>query len=396
MNTTNPDSAVKTLPIYLSIAAISLVQALQLSVSPVLQGVQTHYPAVAVEWVQMLITAPALLSMVIALLSGRLVRYVSLKRLVLFASALAAVVGLLPLASDSFWLLFVCRVLYGVALGITTTMNVAVVAAFFKGEARVRAMGVQSASIGASMVLVTAAAGYLGELGFRYSFLVNAAGILSFVLLLVFLPETGKQEGGGSAHGRQRVLNRKVLAIDLMAVLEMLFLITFSTNIAMHLRGALAGDSSASGLLNAFFSGSQIVIGLLLGRLVHLSRKMTMPVAMLCFAAGAEMLIRFPEHLLPLAIGSTLCGFSQGIFVPTASTQIANAVEPEATASASATLTCAMNLGQLVSPTVMNYIAVAVLGGVTTTNVYRVAVAGMLFSAAVSALWIYCTARAEP
>ena len=81
---------------------------------------------------------------------------------------------------------------------------------------------------------------------------------------------------------------------------------------------------------------------------------------MLSFSIGAAMLILFPGHGLLLAVGAVFCGFSQGIFIPTASTYISNAVPPVATAFAAATFTVAMNLGQLISPTVLNGLSKAV------------------------------------
>ena len=378
--------AASKLQIYISIVAISLVQALQLSLNPVLGDIGAHYAEIDVSLIQLLVTAPSLLSMVFALLSGRLVLRVSKKKLLLFSAVMAAVVGFLPLLADSFWLLLASRALYGVALGITTTMNVAVVADYFTGDERVRAMGFQAASIGAGFVVVTAAAGFLGKFGFRASFFVNALALASLVALALCLPEEPVQAKAGEKV-RAR-LNEKVLAIDLMAAAYVLFLAAYSTNISMHLSGALAGDSSVAGILNAFFSGSQIVIGLLLGVLVGITHHYTIPVAMGSFVVGAALLVLFPSSVVPLAIGSTLCGFCQGIMVPTASTQIANSVSKESTALASATLTCAMNLGMLISPAVLNTLTGAIFGEVTTGRVYTLAAVGMAITAVCSTLWI--------
>ena len=59
--------------LYPAIAAISFIQGLQFCVSPVLGDIQAHYPNVNVSLIQMLITAPGLFSLVVALVSGWLV-----------------------------------------------------------------------------------------------------------------------------------------------------------------------------------------------------------------------------------------------------------------------------------------------------------------------------------
>jgi MFS family permease len=88
-----------------------------------------------------------------------------------------------------------------------------------------------------------------------------------------------------------------------------------------------------------------------------------------------------------LAIGAVFCGLSQGVFVPTAVTDCSNAVNPASVAMASAVFTCAMCLGQLVSPLLLNNIAGAIFSEVTTTNVYILSAIGMTISAIVAVIW---------
>ena len=64
---------------------------------------------VDVSLIQMLITAPALMSMIVAILSGWLVIKISKKKLLIFGSLVAGVTGFLPFLSDSFGLLFFSR-----------------------------------------------------------------------------------------------------------------------------------------------------------------------------------------------------------------------------------------------------------------------------------------------
>ena len=377
-------SNAEKIKIYLSIASISFIQGLQYCVSPVLGDINSHYPDVDVSMVQMLITAPALLSMAVALISGWLVVKISKKRLLVFAALLAGVLGFIPFISDSFWLLFLCRTVFGVSLGLATALNVAVVADFFEGEARVKAMGVQAASVGAGMVIVTTFGGLLGANGFKGAYFINAIGFLSMAVLALCLPELGTVK----LEGKEKItLTPEVFKVSVFGFLEFLFLITFTTNIAMHLSGALAGSSSAAGTLTGIFSGTQIVIGLVLGYVASFFKRFTLPAAMFSFSIGALILILFPKSFVMLAAGAVCCGLSQGVFIPTAVTDCSNAVNPASVAMASAVFTCAMCLGQLISPLVLNNIAGAVFSEASTTNVYILAAAGMAVSAIAACIW---------
>lgn len=374
----------ETWKLYLAIASISFIQGLQYCVSPVLGEIQTHYPQVDVSFVQMLITGPALLAMVVSLISGGLAVKVSIKKLVIFAGFLSGVTGLLPLVADSFWLLFVCRMLYGVSLGLAMALNTAVVAQFFTGEARVTAMGVQAASIGAGMVVVAALGGMLGGFGFRATYWVNLIGFLSMVMLMLMLPEKKAEQG---KQPEKISLNAYVYQISLLGLLEFLFLISFTTNISMHLSGELAGSSAASGTLTSIFSATQIVAGLILAPISRVTKRFTLAAAMLSFAAGCAVLVLFPGNFAMLAVGAVLCGLSQGVFVPTAMVEASNAVAPVSAAMAAACYACAQCLGQFISPTVLNGLAQGIFGNVTTSGVYLIAAVGMILSA-VLAVWI--------
>lgn len=368
----------KKLQIIIAIVAISFIQGLQYCVSPVLGQIQNHFPEVSVSLVQMLITAPALLSMIVSLVSGGLVVKISKKKLLVFAGFVAGITGFLPLISDSFSLLFISRTFYGVALGLACTLNTAVVAEFFEGEERVSVMGIQAASIGAGMVVITTLGGKLGVLGFEKSYFVNVIGFVSMLVIAFLLPDTGKTKVTST---EKIQLTPRVFEISGLGALEFLFLITFTTNIAMHLSGALEGNTAISGTLTGIFSGSQIVMGLILGFVTKITKKYTLPIAMLNFAVGGLILIFFPDNYILLMIAAVFCGFSQGMFIPQAMVDVSNAVKPVATAMAAACFSCAMCIGQLFSPTILNGISKLLFGSVSTTHVYQIATVGITISA---------------
>lgn len=375
----------KKIKIIAAIAAISFVQGLQYCVAPVLDQIQKHYSTVSISLVQMLVTVPSLLSILVALISGGLVMKVSKKKLLLFGALVAGITGLIPFLSDHFGLLFVSRLAYGIGLGLACTLNTAVVAEFFAGDERVAVMGIQSASIGAGMVIVTTLGGSLGAIDFRLAYLVNIIAFLSFAVIAFCLPDTGKTLVTGS---RGIKLTKEVFIVSWLGMLELLFLITFTTNIAMHLSGSLTGNTAVSGVLTGLFSAAQIVMGLILRSVTKVTGKYTLPAAMLCFCAGALLLIGFSDNYLYLSVGAVLCGFSQGMFIPQAMCDVSAAVEPASTTMAAACFTCFNCFGQIISPTVLNMGAQLFFGQVSTTNVYILAAGGMALSAAAAAMYI--------
>lgn len=373
----------KKIRIFITIACISFLQGLQFGPSPVLAQIQEHFSSVSTSLVQMLITAPSLVGMVFALVSGVLVTKISKKKLLLIAAAVAFATGIIPYFVDSFGLLLAMRMVYGFSLGLATALNTAVVAEWFEGDARVVAMGVQSASVGTGIAITTAGAGWLGASGFTNSYFINIIGAISFVLILICLPETGVAKAEGDNKVR---VNGRVFQVAFLGLLEYIFLISYTTNISMFLAENYTGSSSAAGTLTGIFSVAQIIIGLLLGLVTRITKKATLSCAMLSFALGALILVLFPANFPMMCIGSLLCGFSQGAFIPTAMVAVSNAVPPVAAAMASGVFTCFSCIGQLISPFLLNTAAGAFFGEATAKNVFATDVAGMVISAVIAAL----------
>ena len=374
-------SSSKKLRIIISIVAISFIQGLQFSVSPVLGQISEHFSSVSVNLIQMLVTSSALMAMVIALVCGKLVTKISKKNLLIIAGLVAGATGFIPLLADSFPLLFACRILYGVAQGLATALNTAVVAEFFTGEERTSVMGIQAASVGAGMLITTTLSGMLAKGGFTHAYYVHTIGFICMITIALLLPETGTVK---ETESEKITLNADVFKVSFMGFLEYLFLISFTTNIAMHLAGSLAGDTGVSGTLTGIFSGAQIVMGLVLGRVTRITKRNTLPVAMLSFVIGGVLLILFPGTFPMLLLGSIFCGFSQGMFVPTAMVAVSNAVAPVAAAMAAAVITCFTCIGQLISPAVLNGVTGMIFQDTATGHVYTVAVVGMMIAAALS------------
>ncbi len=364
----------KKYQIIISIVCISFLQGLQFCVSPVLGQIADHFDTVSVNYVQMLVTVPSFISMVIALASGKLVMVISKKRLLLFSSLVALITGFAPLFVDSFALLFASRAIYGITMGVATTLNTAVVAEFFEGDERVSVMGIQGASVGAGMVFVTTVAGWIGKTDFRNVYYLNVIGLAAFMLLFLFLPETGVVKAEGKRDVR---MNKDVFILSFFCMMEFFFLITFNTNIAMHLSGALAGDTSASGILTGVFSGVQIVAGLVLGYITRITKKMTMSCAMLSLAIGTFLISMTPSNMLLLVIGAFFCGISQGIFIPTGMVAVSNAVAPAGAAMAAAWFTCGNCMGQTLSPIVLNQVSEILFREVTTKHIFLISSIGI-------------------
>lgn len=360
--------------IKIGIILLSLSSGLQYSISPVLSLIAEHYPEESINRVQMLVTVPGLLGMLISVLSGWLVLKISKKKLLTIGCFIMGVTGFMPLLRDQFELLFLSRVIFGLGLGLTTALSSVVIMECFQGKERVSAMGLQGASVGVGMLLTSVLGGILGKFGYQFAYFLHIIGFISMLAVVMLLPDTGRTR---QHHTEEIRLNRKVIGIFLLGFVEFMFLLTFNTNIAMHLSERLRSDTENLGVLIGTFSGVQIFAGLILGFVSKYTKKHTLAVALSSLMVGTFIMSVFTDSFEMLLLGAFFCGMSQGIFVPQAMCELASMVQPIAMTMASAGLIVALNIGALVSPTVLNTLSLWLFNEVNTVGVYKIASMGI-------------------
>lgn len=369
--------------IKLAVALISLCQGLQYTVTPVLNQIQSQYETIPTNFVQMLVTAPALASMVMALISGWLVTKISKKKLLLIGSFIMGAMGIVPMLSQSFWLLFASRLMIGIGMGLLMALSTAVIAEHFDGAERTATMGIQGASAGAGVLLSSSLAGVVGRSDFAAIYPLHLIAFVIMLGLAFCLPETGKTE---LQENEKLSINGKVLALCVLAFLETIFFSAFTTNIAFHLVGEEGAVTAQAGQLTSIFSVVQILAGIALGFISSRTKQFTLPIAVLQCALGGLMLMLSQTNPVLLVLGAIFFGISQGLFVPQAMFEVSEMVRSASVALASACLTLALNIGQFVSPVVLNTVAAATFGQADTKSVFAVIAIGAFAVAVIAAL----------
>jgi MFS family permease len=173
---------------------------------------------------------------------------------VMLASLLLyGVAGLAALLTTSLWTLLVTRFLLGMAIGGTMTSAMAMIADRYQGDGRTKFMSTQAAVMSSASMVFLVAGGLLGELGWRYPFLLYAAGFLMIPVVLSMLPES---KPVGPVIGGADKLDLKPLAIvGVTALLAMILFYMLPVRLPFHLRSlgysspALAGVAVAVGTL---------------------------------------------------------------------------------------------------------------------------------------------------
>ena len=129
--------------------------------SPVLPDVQAEYPGAGSVAVQMLVTLPAVCSLVVGQISGWMSNFAEKRHLILTGLVVFGAGGLGGYVAAEFWQLFVCRVLVGVGMGLFYPVNLSLVSDLFEGRERTAMIGWTMEANYFGGAIGTVAAGFL-------------------------------------------------------------------------------------------------------------------------------------------------------------------------------------------------------------------------------------------
>lgn len=133
--------------------------------------------------VRLILTIPALFIAITAPVAGRLIDRFGRLPLLSGALVLYALAGSAGMYLQEIYAFLIARALLGVAVGISMTIVVTLVADYYTGPERQRFVGIQIAFMSIGGILFLTMSGVLADMGWRYPFLL-------YLVALIILPLT--------------------------------------------------------------------------------------------------------------------------------------------------------------------------------------------------------------
>lgn len=145
--------------------------------------------------IQAILTIPSLIVVFFSPIAGILGDRYGRKKLLLASMLIYAAMGLSPLLLTDIYMVLASRVLLGIVEAIVLVLATTLLGEAFSGNARNRWFGYQIGGGALIAIPLLAASGYLGQFGWRYSFLIYALPIFMFFLVLFIAKERTGEDG---------------------------------------------------------------------------------------------------------------------------------------------------------------------------------------------------------
>ena len=301
----------------IAIWSVSAVTSLPgLAISPILEDLSRIFPSASELEIQMLTSLPSLLIIPFVLLAGWLserggesLKLLAIGLLIFFASGVACI-----FAKD-IRLLIVASCIMGAGAGIAVPYSTGLVVRYFTGDARVQQLGISSAVNNLSLVVATAAVGWLAARDWHLAFTVYLLPVFALVLLLALRDAKPAPEPKESDQLRQSKINWWRLS----GLSVLYFIITFTTLVITFYLSFLLEkyrfpQEFSSVMISLFFLAIMLP-GFVLNSVIRRVRSMTMFVSLVMIVVGLLLVGTIPDIPL-MTLGVILTGVGYGVLQP--------------------------------------------------------------------------------
>lgn len=337
-----------------------------MAIAPSLPGMAKEFAATphAELLSKLALTMPAIVIALISPFAGWIIDRFGRLPMLYACLALYGAAGTAGYFLDSLYAILVSRLFLGLAIaGIMTTIQT-LAGDYFQMEGRARYAALQSTVMSFAALLLVAAGGVIADFNWRGPFLLYFYGWLLLPVIAKFLDEPPRIGHHEAAAGDARFPVGDLTTAYLVAMFStiMFYMVAVQLPFLMIERGITSG--LAIGIVVGMV---QLFSGVGAMGHPHLRRNYgfrgVFAIAHALMAIGYALIWIVPSYAVSL-IGALIAGIGVGLFFPNATLWVLTLAPPAYRGRCTGGTSAAFNLGQFVSPIVMQPAVIAVgLGG---------------------------------
>lgn len=266
--------------------------------------------------VNFILSGPSFIMLFSAMLCGKLMQYLSKKKILVGAMVLFAISAILGGAVENVYYVLAMRVLVGISMGFVNAAAMALIAEVYVDEdKRGTIMGIFNATMAGTGAVISLIAGVFAVRSWNEVFKVYWIAVPVIVMMLFFIPMTppeGDQQAGeeeGSHTGSPYLMRQVMLMVSCFAYNLVYAVIYYQVSVLVAEQGY--GNESIAALLSTLGTVGSCILCILFGTLYSKLKRATIifGYAGLCISYLMLFLASSP---VMTGIACTLCGASYG------------------------------------------------------------------------------------
>lgn len=287
-------------------------------VSPIVHTLSLEYPDVAMSTIRSITTIPSLISFFLGLVLSSIVgKKISYRMTLILGCLFCAVGGVLPAVwNNTFTAIIISRVIFGLGFAVFAMRNAVVTRAFGTKESA-KWMGYGGFLGGGVSMLLGTVSGILGDINWRYCFMLHALAIVS-LLLIVWLyreKETIVEAEPTATKVAKSAPHPMIAVYFLITLAGTLCLYPFFSAISTFVADRGIGTAAEAGLTTSAYTLGGALLGLIFGWATAKFDRWVVPASCVIVILGYVLVLSATTSIVPAILGGGLCGAGFGWFM---------------------------------------------------------------------------------
>lgn len=305
----------KKLFMTIAVLSLSFVVMSPGAVTPAIANLTLAFPEMPAVVTMMLATIPSLMMVPGNLLSGSLTpRFVSYRKMLIFAFALMTISGITPYFWNNFYAILLMRAIFGLSLGLIAPLGPGLIFGLFEGPAVANLMGLTSVVMNIGGIVFQMLGGILCVISWQHTFLVHLLILIILAIVFIWLPnppDAPKAESGAPKFK----MPLAVWGIALGFGTLMLIMMPVMLNMSIIIVGGGMGDAASAGFALTMNTVGGMSAGIIFGKVFQKAGKFTLPLGLSIGALGFATVL-FGTNLPMLVVGMSILGFGFSLGMP--------------------------------------------------------------------------------
>ncbi len=301
----------------LTLILVTIALMADMVIIPVAENLFSEFGDTSVAILNFILTGPALIGAFSGLAFGKLMQYISKKKLLIIAFAIFSIGAILGFAVHSAYFMAAMRVLVGIGMGSLGVISMAIIADVFNDESKRSSMlGIFNGGMAAVGAAIGWISGFVATLGWTMVFRIYLVAIPILIMIFLFVPSDkvkvieNKDDVVGGVD--EKMPWSKVIALGVaFLIFSSVYCIAFY-QISMIVAEKAIGDVTFIGTISALGTVGSFVACFLFGKTYRFFKRST-PVVSYTVMALSFCMLYFSYSSIIAAIACTLLGAMYGM-----------------------------------------------------------------------------------
>ncbi len=326
-----------------------------ITISPALPQMAKTYAAIenAEFLVKLVLTLPALMIALFSPIAGRLIDTYGRLKILWIALLLYAIAGSAGFYLDNLYYIMISRAVLGLAVGMSMTIVITLIADYFEGIERQKFVGLQIAFMSLGGIIFITLGGILADIGWRYPFLIYLSSLLVLPLSIIFLKEPAKMAHTKGEMGRKIASPSIIWMLFINTMIMWIIFFLIPVQVPFLLKGMGVEKNAMIGAAIATSTAFSAISSISYSKIKNRFNFLTIFFAGYLLMSGAFVCIAFASTYILVLISMMLAGFGMGMMIPNTNMWVMKIAPPQIRGKEIGKLTTFWFMGQFLSPVII-------------------------------------------